>query len=59
MDPKLLAIIIFAIDRAFEWHKQSQYTEEERKERARKEAIKFLINLDQMQTEIDEYTRKA
>ena len=58
MDAKAVALIIYAIERAYTLYKEGKMDEEQTKEQARRDAIRFAVAIDQVEEEISYYGKE-
>jgi len=57
--PEAVALIIYAIETALRLKKESNMTEEQIKEEARKNAIRFAVAMEQINQEITKYLNRV
>ena len=55
MSPEAIAVIIYGIETAIRLMNEKKMTEEEIKEQARKDALRFAMAMEQMNSEIIKY----
>jgi len=55
MSPEAIAVIIYGIETAIRLMNEKKMTEEEIKEQARKDAIRFALAMEQCTNEIAQY----